>query len=82
MRTTLTLDEDVAIRLDALRRSRRLPWKEVVNQALRAGMDCQEGVRSTGNRPFCQKTFRLQPRLPDLDDVSTVLATAEGEDWR
>ena len=39
MRTTLTLDDDVAAALERLRRSQRLSLKQLVNEALRRGLD-------------------------------------------
>ena len=38
MRTTLTLDSDVAARIERERRKRDVP-EDIVNQALRAGLD-------------------------------------------
>lgn len=38
MRTTITLDEDVAARLHRLTRERRISFKEAVNSTLRAGL--------------------------------------------
>jgi len=38
MRTTLTLDDDVAARLRQLARQTGRPFKQVVNEALRAGL--------------------------------------------
>lgn len=38
MRTTLTIDDDLAIRLRETARERGLPFKRVVNDALRAGL--------------------------------------------
>ncbi len=37
MRTTITLEKDVASRLERLKKTR--PFKELVNEALRAGLD-------------------------------------------
>jgi hypothetical protein len=39
VRTTLTIDDDLAIRLKRRARERGLPFKRVVNDALRAGLD-------------------------------------------
>ncbi len=39
MRTTLTLDDDVAAALERLRRSRRIGLKRLVNEALRRGLN-------------------------------------------
>lgn len=38
MRTTITLDEDVAARLRRITRERRISFKEAVNSTLRAGL--------------------------------------------
>ena len=38
MRTTLSLDDDVAARIDQLRRELNTPLKELVNEALRRGL--------------------------------------------
>ena len=39
MRTTLTLDEDVADGLERLRRARGQSLKDIINDALRRGLD-------------------------------------------
>lgn len=42
MRTTLTLDDDNAVRLERLRRERDVSLKDVVNQAIRFGLNEME----------------------------------------
>ena len=82
MRTTLTLDKDVAARLAQVARRRRQPLKAIVNEALRAGLpaldrpaDPQRAFRTTG--------FDLGPSLiGSLDNVADVLARVEGERHR
>ncbi len=81
-RTTLTLDDDVAARLESLMRTRRTGLKQAVNEALRAGLDQIERRPSSTRKPFRQKTFSLDPRNSDLDNVAEVLARADGEVWR
>ncbi|MFO7781771.1 MAG: antitoxin [Spirochaetia bacterium] len=49
MRTTLTLDEDVATRLRELSRLTQRSFKETVNDVLRAGLNTPA---QTGERPF------------------------------
>lgn len=39
MRTTVTLDSDVELKLQALMRARGLTFKEALNSALRTGLD-------------------------------------------
>jgi len=38
MRTTLTLDDDVTVQLERLRRARDASLKDLVNEALRRGL--------------------------------------------
>jgi hypothetical protein len=84
MRTTLTLDDDVAIELQRLQRQRREAFKDTVNCVLRAGLSALEGRKRKGQA----KRFRTEavslgkPRLKDLDNISEVLAFAEGEGYR
>ena len=77
MRTTLTLDPDVARLLEVLRKRRGLSLKQVVNEALRQGLPLLEQQRRP--RVFRTKAVSLGPRTTDVDDVAEVLAVAEGE---
>ena len=78
----MTLDEDVAARLEQVVRKRRQSLKAVVNEALRAGLSQleQSAVPWTA---FRTKGFDLGPSLVgSLDDVEGVLARVEGEHHR
>jgi len=78
MRTTLTLDDDVAVKLRKAARER--PFKVVVNEVLRAGLAALER-RAPRLRPYRTAGFDLGPSLVgSLDNVEEVLARAEGED--
>ena len=82
MRTTLTLDKDVAARLGQASRRRRQPLKQVVNAALRAGLAALEEAEAR-RRPFHTTPLDLGPSLVgSLDDVAGVLARVEGETHR
>jgi metal-responsive CopG/Arc/MetJ family transcriptional regulator len=78
MRTTVTLEEDVAVRLKRLRRSR--PFKDVVNDALRAGLDQMESKSSGKVRRYVITPVKGHPRLTNLDKIAEVIAEVEG-DW-
>ena len=82
MRTTLTLEKDVAARLDRIARTRRRPLKAVVNEALRAGLDALE--RPPAERSRAQTTgFHLGASLiGSLDNVEEVLSRVVGERHR
>ena len=84
MRTTLTIDDDVAIQLEDLRRSRDVAFKSVVNEALRRGLESM-----TARQPAAEKAaFRTaafdagELKAASLDNVAEALALAEGETFR
>lgn len=60
MRTTLTLDDDLARLLKKTARDEDRPFKQVVNEAIRAGLAALE-------RPQERKPYRLEPS--DLGEV-------------
>jgi hypothetical protein len=81
MRTTLTLEPDVAERLKARMRTGNLTLKETVNRALRAGLAVED-------RRGPEKRFRVKPHhcgglLPgiDGDKISQVLDEMEVEEF-
>ena len=79
MRTTLTLDPDVAAKAKKGAAKLRKPFKEIINAALRAGLD--EILA-----PPAALTYRTKPRPMGLrpgfnyDNISEVIAASEGED--
>jgi len=82
MRTTLTLDEDVAKLLEAARKRRKQGLKALVNEALRLGLlQLQRPTPSRGG-PFTKVVSLGECRLADVDDIATVLAVGEGERFR
>lgn len=81
MRTTLTIDDDVAVQLERLRREQQLSMRDIVNQALREGLQALQ--EPAASKPFVTQTVELGPPLAsNLDDVHEALATAEGDDYR
>jgi hypothetical protein len=80
MRTTLTLDDDVVVKLKAAAKNR--PFKAVVNEALRAGLMALE-KRVPQRKPYRTRGFDLGPSLVgSLDNVEEVLSRVEGERHR
>jgi thymidylate kinase len=78
MRTTLTLDADVAAALERLRKAREASLKKVVNEALRCGL--KELAAQKSRKPFRTRVVSTgRPKLDNLDNVAEVLAWAEGE---
>ncbi len=82
MRTTLTLDPDVAARLKRLRQRRDARFKDVVNAALR------EGLRALEEKPRLRVKSWTKPlslggsRLGSLDNIAEVMAIAEREAFK
>ncbi len=82
MRTTLTVDDDVAARLDRERRKRGVPFKQIVNDVLRAGLDAMHPRRRRSRR-FRTTGFDVGPSLiGSLDNIEEVLSRVEGEAHR
>jgi hypothetical protein len=82
MRTTLTIDDDIAIELERLRRTRDATLKEVVNDALR------RGLQEMAHRPKKKKRFRTRVfdvggvLVASIDNTAELLAEIEGEAFR
>jgi hypothetical protein len=82
MRTTLTIDDDVAAALERLRKSRDASFKDVVNDVLRRGLrDATEPQKP--RKPFRTRAVDLGGfKIDNLDNIGEVLAIAEGEDYK
>lgn len=61
MRTTVTLDDDVATRLRDFAHRKRLSFKDAINALLRRGLTAQEGGPRAA-KPFRVHTFRSSLR--------------------
>ncbi len=81
MRTTLTIDDDVLERARSAARKLRTPFRQVVNEALRAGL-------KTVEEPPPARPYRTRPHKMglkegmDLDNIQELIARVEGEDHR
>jgi hypothetical protein len=82
MRTTLTIDDDLAVQLERLRRERDASLKEIVNEALRRGL---RELKSPAKKrkPFRTKPFAgMIPLVPSIDNIAETIALAEGEAFK
>lgn len=81
MRTTLSIDNDVLERARAIATKSGTPFKSVVNEALRAGLDHVE-------QPMKSRRYKTRPHAMGLrsgrniDNIQKLLAQIEGEDSR
>jgi hypothetical protein len=82
MRTTITLEDDVAASLKRLGKGRGLKFKDLVNLALR------EGLKNLAKPNKPRKLFRTRTvdlgscRTANVDNIAEVLAVAEGESFK
>ena len=83
MRTTLSLDPDVAALLRRTHGSRGGSFKALVNEALRQGLRRMSAPSPDRAAPYRTPTADLGRCLhASLDDVAEVLAVAEDERFR
>lgn len=82
MRTTLTLDDDVAAKLKTEAHRVGRPFREIVNEILRRGL---ESRRATAQRRPFKVTARdlgnLKPGL-SLDNIAELVEQVEGSLYR
>lgn len=81
MRTTIIIDDDVLEHARALSAKLRTPFKTIINEALRSGL---EHVA----RPAKQKPYKTSPHAMglksgrNLDNIQELLSQIESEDAR
>ena len=82
MRTTLTLEQDIAAALERLRRERQTSFKQLVNDVLR------RGLAELSTPPAARPEFRTREvalggcLVSNVDTIAEALAIAEGESFR
>lgn len=82
MRTTLTLDPDVAIRAKAEAADHNIAFKTLVNEALRLGLDAYAKRASTA-KPYRTQAVPMGLKAGlSYDNVGELLAQCEGEAYR
>ncbi len=72
MRTTVTLDPDVAVLIERVMDERGIGFKQAVNEALRAGL-------ARDRAPFRQQTVRLGRPNVDVDRALRLAGEFEDE---
>jgi hypothetical protein len=76
-RTTLTLDDDVACKLAEEARKAGRPFRAVVNEALRRGLDPVKAPAATARFRVKARRMGVRPGLA-LDSIETLLDQLEG----
>ena len=78
----MTIDEDVAVQLERLRRTRNSGLKQIVNEVLRRGLG-QMASPEEYRKPHQTKTVSLgRCLIGDIDAVAETLAIADGQTLR
>jgi ribbon-helix-helix CopG family protein len=81
MRTTLTIEDDIAAQLERLRRKDDASLKDLINEALRRGLQTMD-ARPKKKKPFKTRAFDLGEPLINLDNIAEALAYLEGEGFK
>ncbi|MDQ7858752.1 MAG: DUF2191 domain-containing protein [Armatimonadota bacterium] len=77
MRTTLTLDRDIAAKLKAEVRRTGRPFKQVVNELLRLALNTSPPSAPVPPFEVRARDLGLRPGF-DLDDISELIEQVEG----
>jgi hypothetical protein len=79
----VTLDDDLAVRLQEQQAASGMTFKEVLNDAIRRGLTVADAQERADPEHATTRPLSLGRRLiGDLDSVAEALANAEGETFR
>jgi hypothetical protein len=82
MRTTLTIDPDIAAELARLRKDREVSLKVLVNDALRQGLRQLAVPKKSPKRSFTRPVDLGQPLIGNIDCIGEILAEFDVEKYR
>ncbi|MGB3789652.1 MAG: hypothetical protein WA949_16700 [Phormidesmis sp.] len=77
MRTTITLDDDVAASLKQLKGFSS--FKEAVNATLRAGLNTLQSPSRKTQTPYRVKPVKLGIKVKNVDNIAEILELIEGD---
>ena len=77
MRTTLTIDDDVAAKLNAEMRKSGKSFKDVVNEFLRIGLHARQEFKSSESFKVRARKLGTHPGL-NYDNIGELLEQIEG----
>jgi hypothetical protein len=81
VRTTLTLDDDVAAKLEAESRRTGSSFKQVVNEVLRLGLTLRRDLKRQAPFVVQPRSLQLRPGL-DYENIGELLEQVEGPQHR
>lgn len=83
MRTTVTLDDDVARALERMRAEERITLRQAINAALREGLAARARRGQEKAAPIRTTQPRdLGPHLTNFDNASDLIALVEGDAYK
>lgn len=83
MRTTITLDDDVAIALERIRTEERTTFRQTLNEMVREGLAARTRRERQGAAQIRTTPARtLGPRVASFDSTSELLAVIEGDTYK
>ena len=82
MRTTLTLDEDIAERLQAESQRTGRSFKEIVNEYLRIALARSRALKSMGQFRVVPTDLGGSAAAGSYDDIAALLEESEGVEHR
>lgn len=83
MRTTLTLDDDIAVQIKQLREERKMSLRDAVNVSMRMGLNLMINPAHSRKKTYKTPVFHAtRVLLGGMTSTAEMLAVAEGEDHR
>lgn len=85
MRATITVDGELAERIERLSQEKAMRFEDIADEALREGLEhLAEGTpkKETGRITYTRPVSLGGCLLASLDDITGVLAAAEGESFK
>ena len=83
MRTTLTLDDDIAVQLTHLREEQKMSLRDAVNVAMRTGLTLMTNPAKARKKTCKTPVFHASRSLiRNMTSTAEMLALAEGNDYR
>lgn len=82
MRTTVVIDDDVLTEIETTAKKENRSRRDVLNEVLRVGVQARTNLRGPVSAYTTPSRDVGRCLLPSLDDVSDVLAVAEGDGLR
>ena len=81
MRTTLTIDDDNAVRLERLRKDRDIGLKDMVNEVIRRGLDAAEAPQKK-REPVRTLVFKgAEPLYRNPQELKALVERLDAEEF-